>query len=160
MRLALVRHADAGSRAAWTGPDHARPLVAHGDEQAEAIAHFLAGVFTPGAVTVASSPAVRCRSTVTPAAGALGVTVDDDPRLFEGTREIQHADLLTELLALEADTVICSHGDVIPSLLTLAIDDGLRPAAPLAWHKASVWLLDHDGHGWTTGTYHRPAHRR
>ncbi|MFW6010105.1 MAG: pantoate--beta-alanine ligase, partial [Actinomycetota bacterium] len=41
MTLLLVRHADAGDRAAWTGDDRARPLSATGREQALAIPRAL-----------------------------------------------------------------------------------------------------------------------
>ena len=56
--IVLVRHARAGHRESFDGPDETRPLDAKGRRQAEALVGEL-GVFAPGAVH--SAPLERCR---------------------------------------------------------------------------------------------------
>src|SRR4051812_442509 len=60
----LVRHAHAGSKKQWSGPDHERPLSRRGQEQARDLAGVLAGL---GVTRLLSSPALRCRETLQPA---------------------------------------------------------------------------------------------
>jgi len=59
----LVRHAKAGSRSAWSGPDDLRPLTKTGRRQADALGDLLA---ERRVTRVVSSPSVRCRQTVEP----------------------------------------------------------------------------------------------
>ena len=58
--LYLIRHAHAGNKRNWSGPDEERPLSAKGQAQAEGIAGEFGDV---GVKRVISSPAVRCRET-------------------------------------------------------------------------------------------------
>jgi hypothetical protein len=57
----LVRHAHAGPKARWQGPDLVRPLSAQGRKEALGLIERLSS-FPLGRVL--SSPAVRCRQTV------------------------------------------------------------------------------------------------
>ena len=60
--LYLLRHADAGDPAAWTGSDDVRPLSGKGEKQAKRLGRFLAeGGFKPGAIV--TSPKTRARQT-------------------------------------------------------------------------------------------------
>ncbi len=139
-RLLLVRHAQAGERR--LGPaDVDRPLDARGVAQAEALAVLLAPLLDAEAATphVLSSPAARCRTTVAPLAAALRVPVAVDDTLWEGSDvTVLHA----RLAGLTGPTVWCSHGDVIPGLLTMLARRGVDLGANPRCQKASTWVLD------------------
>ena len=80
VQLHLLRHAHAGDPEGWTGPDAARPLSAKGEQQAERLCRFLAGVgFNPDAII--TSPTVRAARTAEIVAAALDVDVREDERL-------------------------------------------------------------------------------
>lgn len=81
--LLLVRHADAGDPAAWTGPDAARPLSSKGRKQASRLARFLREIrLEPDAII--TSPKIRAAETATAIGEALGIEVHIDDRLAEG----------------------------------------------------------------------------
>ena len=143
MTLLLVRHADAGDRAAWTGDDTQRPLSAAGRDQAEALARLHRDVELARLV---SSPARRCVDTLAPLAQLRGLTVETDDALAEGSPPDVVDRLLRRLSA--QDVLLCSHGDVIGATIrTLRRQGGMidRPA----WPKGCTWVLD----GWPS-----PAH--
>src|SRR5215510_14747495 len=106
MPLYMVRHAKAGTRSAWVGPDEARPLSRAGREQAERITELL--VHEP-APRVLSSPYRRCVETLEPLAVKLGVPVEVVDALEEGAPVEPLVELMT---ALPDHTVLCSHGDI------------------------------------------------
>jgi len=127
----LVRHADAGDRGDFDGPDIERPLTQKGKEQAIAIAVRLKG---QGIQRVRSSPATRCVQTAQPLAAALGVQLEICEELYEGNEiEVGPAN----------GTVIVAHGDNIPMLLRRL---GAGLSGPWC-KKGSVWsvTLDEDG---------------
>jgi 8-oxo-dGTP diphosphatase len=136
----VVRHARAGRRSAWKGPDDLRPLTKAGRRQADALVELLAG---EGVTRIVSSPYVRCRQTVEPLAQRLRVPVDLSDSLAEGSplREVLR---LVEKVSDE-QAVLCAHGDEIGALL-----DHLRehqvPVAGDKYEKGSTWALDvHEG---------------
>jgi 8-oxo-dGTP diphosphatase len=155
MRLYVVRHAHAGNRGAWGGPDAARPLSKKGRRQAEGIAERLAGC---GAARLLSSPAARCVETLGPLAERLGVPVEVDRRIEEGARGGDALALADELRRTgpDAAAVVCSHGDVIPDLLRLLRDHGVRVGDPLVWPKASTWVVSSKDDRWAVGRYLPP----
>jgi 8-oxo-(d)GTP phosphatase len=144
--LLLVRHARAGSRSKWDGPDDLRPLDAKGRAQAERLAEVLP-VFAPTAVL--SARRTRCTETVAPLAERLGLGVQPLEELGE---EEFNADPAAGLAVLErlleprrtpGVTVVCSQGGAIPAaLLNLGVHwEGVvgRLFPPAA--KGSVWVL-------------------
>lgn len=144
MVLHLVRHADAGDRGAWTGPEDERPLSARGRRRAEELVVELGGAER---LRVLSSPALRCIETVEPLADAAGVAVEVHPALAEGA-PLEAAWALLEALAGEAvgDVVACSHGDVIPDVLERLSRRGVAlTGSGRGVAKGSVWTcaLDH-----------------
>jgi broad specificity phosphatase PhoE len=155
MKLYVVRHAHAGSRSAWDGPDEQRPLSRRGRKQAAAIADHLAGV---GLARLVSSPSQRCVQTLEPLAERLDLRVDSDDRLLEGAEGGQALELLRELAAATDGTgaVVCSHGDVIPDLLRILNAGATRFKDPLAWPKGSIWVLTGDAGRWTKARYIPP----
>jgi len=155
----LVRHAHAGSRRAWEGDDFDRPLSARGRHQAGHITALLAGA--PVAAIV-SSPAIRCTATVQPLAAALGLEVATNSALGEGTEPHQAAKALLGILddIADGDVVACSHGDVIPGVIALFADNGMRlPAGTGARmaKKGSVWTVEVANGAATNATYHPPG---
>ncbi len=150
MAVYVVRHADAGDRSAWRGPDERRLLSKKGVRQAERLAETLAG---KDVHRILSSPYARCVQTVAPLAERLGLTVESHDALAEGASEAEVVELVRKMAA--ENPVLCTHGDVIPNLLdSLARRDGLRlpPRYPCA--KGSVWVLEQDADGrFVAGTY-------
>jgi len=93
--LVLVRHADAGDPAAWTGPDAARPLSGKGRKQAHRLARFLREIgLEPDAII--TSPKIRAAETAAAIGEAVGIEVRTDDRLAEGFG-------LSELVAVGRD---------------------------------------------------------
>lgn len=139
MAVHVIRHADAGSRGSWHGPDEERPLVAGGRAQAAALVGQLLDARPR---RILSSPLVRCVQTVQPLADALGIEVERHPSLAEGARH-EDAWALLESLAGDEDAVLCSHGDVIPPLLERLARRGV-PVHGAGHHvaKGSVWTID------------------
>lgn len=135
----LVRHAKAGSRSAWSGPDDLRPLTKTGRRQADAISDLLAD----SAVTrVVSSPYVRCRQTVEPLGQRLRLPVDLADELAEGTPLPEARRLLAKFT--QEPTVLCTHGDVIGALLDDIAQQGLI-RRDVRFEKGSTWVLDFQG---------------
>lgn len=142
VRVVLVRHAAAGRRKDFQGPDRLRPLIPRGRRQADHLVPLLAG-FAP--TRVLSAPVRRCVQTVEPLADALGVSIAAETAF--GEREFADdpqaaIDRLGSALASRRDvTVIASQGGVIPQLISwLAQSGSLEPMQPVA-AKASVWAL-------------------
>jgi 8-oxo-(d)GTP phosphatase len=144
--LVLVRHAHAGSRSEWDGPDDLRPLDGKGRRQAGRLTEVLP-VFGPEEIL--SVPRTRCEETVAPLGKRLGLPVQ---RLTElGEEEFQAdpqagLDVVERLLERRdrpGVTVVCSQGGAIPSvLLSLGVRwEGVagRLYPPAA--KGSVWVL-------------------
>ncbi|MEO6121376.1 MAG: histidine phosphatase family protein, partial [Acidimicrobiales bacterium] len=115
--LLLVRHAVALSRSRWLDDDALRPLGERGRRQAEALVDQL-GDFEMRRVL--SSPALRCRQTVTPLAEARGLQVEIVDDLDEGTG-LRGVSLVRELgdggVGGGGVVVLCSHGDLIPTVV-------------------------------------------
>lgn len=141
MTLYLIRHAHAGNKHQWSGPDEERPLSAKGREQAERMAHHL---LDADVKRIISSPAVRCRETVEPLAKRLGVEIEPSASLAEGAATEPAFDLLHQLAGDGVDTALCSHGDVIPALVQALAAQGLKGDGHLASAKAGVFILDTD----------------
>ncbi len=136
MVLYLVRHAKAGSRSSYEGPDHLRPLTKAGRLQAEAIADRLADA---GVSRVLSSPYVRCMQTVEPLAARLGLLVEPLTMLAEGSPFGPVLDLLTDA----ADgTVLCTHGDVLPDVLDALARRGTALVGAGNLSKGVTWVLE------------------
>ena len=151
--LHLVRHADAGNRGAWVGDDFERPLDDFGTMQAEAIAVAL--VERP-VQRILSSPYVRCVDTVVPLGRALGLPVEASDELAEGSYVADALDLLGSLAAAEGDSVLCSHGDVIPGVLWVLAQYGLDIGDLGRCKKGSIWELEVVGGRIVAAAYRHP----
>ena len=137
MSLLLVRHARAGSRRRWDGPDEKRPLSGRGRQQAAALVKRLAP-FEP--TRVLSSPLLRCVQSVEPLSEKLGLTVEPSDALAEDAPAAGFMALARELMP--STSVVCSHGDEITALLDrLAHDDGFELPKDYECAKGSTWVL-------------------
>ena len=142
--LLLVRHASAGNRSDWDGPDDLRPLDRKGQDQARRLAEVLP-LFGPTAVLTAER--TRCRQTVEPLAERLGLAVEPLPELgeeeFSDDPETGLAAVERLLSAESGVTVVCSQGGAIPSvLMALGVrPDGLTGRLWPPSAKGSTWVL-------------------
>ncbi|MFD0747912.1 NUDIX hydrolase [Phytohabitans flavus] len=141
--IAVVRHALAGKRGTWTGPDDARPLDQAGRAQARSLAPVLAQVRPE---LIRSASARRCTQTVEPLAARLDLPIEidsafDEPKPGQDPADvaISAATRLAEL-AIECEAVVVSsQGKVIPP--ALARLSGLGSAKAWVTPKGTGWLL-------------------
>jgi broad specificity phosphatase PhoE len=147
----LLRHAHAGNKKNWQGPDDQRPLSATGRREAAGLLVRLAALPVS---TVLSSPALRCLQTVGPLAGQRGLPVGLDGRLHVGAEVEQAAALL--LSPDLGDAVLCTHGELIGELIQRLRDGGAPIAADAEWPKGSTWVLRPDGGRVAEATYLPP----
>ncbi|MGH8998996.1 MAG: SixA phosphatase family protein [Acidimicrobiia bacterium] len=149
MEILFLRHAKAGNRRKWEGPDRLRPLSRAGGAQAEALGTCLA----PYEITrVMTSPLLRCVQTVEPLAARLGVAVEERDELAEGTGADPTLALLRELAGTSA--LLCSHGDVMIDVLdALAAWAGLPLPDQYPLEKGATWVLEGDAFPFTGAVY-------
>lgn len=149
--LHLVRHGAAGNRSEWDAPDHLRPLTDKGFAQARALAAELDGI---GITRILTSPYVRCVQTVEALADRLGIEVETTDALAEGADQRQIADLIDAVTG--TNTVLSSHGDVIPAMLQRLQWMGVEFLSPFECKKGSTWVVGHDGLGFDEAIYLGP----
>ena len=135
-RLYVVRHAAAGDRRDWSGPDERRPLDATGRGQAAALGARL--IHEP-ITRVISSPHHRCAQTIAPLAKRLGLSIEYHEGLVEETPIQSQLTLIGELSAESA--VLCSHGDVIANLVSWMMTTVEMTEPPATSAKGSVWIM-------------------
>lgn len=152
MSLHVVRHAEAGDRSAWDGPDELRPLSSAGMAQAEALADTLAAVPLDRILT---SRYVRCAQTVAPLGERRGVKAEEHEALVEEADVEDTLALMEELGG--AQVVLCTHGNLIGPLLDRLHRRGVELVAE-QWvcEKSSVWTVDVDASGAFTGARYIP----
>jgi 8-oxo-(d)GTP phosphatase len=138
--LYVVRHAKAGIRAAWSGPDEERPLTRRGRKQARRLVERFQGLEIR---RILSSPFLRCVQTVEPLGEARGLAVEAIPELREGASV---EELLGALAWLdEGPTVVCGHGTEIRSMIDRLEAGGATIEGARGIAKGSVWVLDREG---------------
>ena len=152
----VIRHARAGRRSTWKGPDEERPLSGKGRQQAKSIARALRD---EPIATVVSSPFVRCLQTVEPLAAALGVAADVDPLLAEGSGILQ-IERLVRAATGDAPVALSTHGDVILELLGTLEATGVPLDPGVVARKGSTWILDVEGGEIVRGRYTPPPGER
>jgi phosphohistidine phosphatase SixA len=148
--VVLARHATAGKRSEWNGPDELRPLDPDGRRDARAMA-ALVTAFGPEAVY--SADLVRCRQTASEVGAALGLPVTDVPELSDTAylaRPTAAADAFREFAAKHPASYVCSQGDAIPGLLT-----DLGVTKDVETRKGDFWVIGMDGSGVLFADYYR-----
>lgn len=138
MPLYLIRHAKAGRRDGWSGPDGLRPLSRNGWRQAERLAERLRH---QPITRVLSSPYTRCVQTVEPLARLVGQPVETTDELAEGKPFLPVVDLLQ---TLPAHAVLCTHGDIIPAAIEALLRRGMTLTTAPDWRKGVLWVLERD----------------
>jgi 8-oxo-dGTP diphosphatase len=137
----LVRHAKAGKKANWPGPDQVRPLSPAGREQAAAL-RVLLPLFGPQRVHAADR--VRCVDTVVGVADDLGVPVAIEPALIEPAYEADPDTVLRRFIAITREPgtpVVCSQGGVIPGLIRTLAEKSDLELSTIPCKKGSTWVL-------------------
>jgi broad specificity phosphatase PhoE len=147
----LLRHADAGDKHAWTGPDYDRPLSSTGQREADGLIALLAD-YPIGEIV--SSPAVRCWQTVQPLAERRRLAVRTDDALAVDA-DVGRAVAL--LLDNESDgALLCTHGELIKPLLGRLRELGAPISQEVSSPKGSVWLLETADGAVTSASYLPP----
>ena len=134
--LLVVRHADAGDKRTWRGPDVLRPLSPTGHRQAEGLVVRLEDYPVD---RILSSPSVRCDQTVQPLAHDRLLPIEPVAALGVDAGSAEILELFWDRRLRNA--VLCTHGEGIGLLLTRLIADALVVEDPLDWPKGSTWLL-------------------
>jgi 8-oxo-dGTP diphosphatase len=134
----VVRHACAGHKGDWPGPDTARPLDPVGIRQAEALVEVLGG---RGVRRLLSSPTRRCIDTLEPLAGRLRLTVERSPRLAATGSTWEITTLVGD--SDSAGAVLCTHGETMRPLL-----DHLRSSGAVLRGSESDEALLTKGTAW------------
>ncbi|MGW5438301.1 NUDIX hydrolase [Nocardia asteroides] len=141
----LVRHAKAGKRSRFDGPDALRPLEPAGARQAKELTPNLLAF---GASEIHSADPLRCIQTVTPLAEQLNIEINCEPMFSEQGYDSAKSSARQRFLSLVTDRgvpVVCSQGGVIPDLTDwLATRSGLT-LPPARNRKGSVWALSFVG---------------
>jgi len=149
--LYLVRHAEAGDKRAWPGPDAQRPLTAIGWRQAHDLAAHLDG---HPITAIVSSPALRCLQTVAPLAQQRTLDVRSDARLqVDGD-----AGAALRVLRDAPDGALwCTHGELIGVVLTRLRARGAPIGPAPEYLKGSIWHLDVIAGSVVSAQYRPPA---
>lgn len=152
MTVYLVRHALAGDKHAWDGPDAVRPLTGPGRRQAVGLVESLAGLPVG---RILSSPRRRCVETVQPLAEARGLPIEHADALDQDPVEPGAA--IELMLATHGDDAVhCSHREVISEVLPRLAKEGLAHQDDLEWAKASTWVLEAEAGRLVRGRYLPP----
>ena len=93
-----------------------------------------------------SSPYVRCVQTLEPLSEVTGLPVESVAWLGEG----MPFDIVLDRLANVAEgAAMCSHGDVIPDVISALIRRGTVTLGEPRWEKGSAWVLEREGSEWS-----------
>jgi 8-oxo-dGTP diphosphatase len=135
--LLLVRHAHAGDKSRWQGPDSLRPLSPAG--QAEA-AGLVVRLEDYPIERILSSPTVRCQQTVHPLASDCRLPIEPTPALAVTADPAVVLALLNDPRV--QDAVLCTHGEVIARCWS--------GWPPTGWRSTSRWRGPRDRPGCCT----------
>ena len=141
--VVLVRHATAGRRSAWPGPDEQRPLDEAGHERARTLADLLVW-FAPDRF-VSAGP-LRCVQTIDAAASRMSLPVQVESDFNEAADPDEAAARLRALATGGGATVVCSQGGLIPGLLAALL--GEAASASLRADHQTQALRTPKGEGW------------
>ncbi len=132
----LVRHGEAGKRTGPIEDDWARPLDAVGKQQRKDLRQLLQA---HPITRIGSSDYKRCMQTMRPLSKRLGIPVEFEPALIEGSHPHRLVALIHELQGEAA--ILCTHGDVIEHLVGHMFAAGVPMDGEPMWEKASIWEL-------------------
>lgn len=147
----LVRHALAGTRNVTDPEDWRRPLDKEGKKQRTVIEDEL---MAHPVTRIGSSNFTRCIETVEPFAKRLGIPIEPEAALIEGSHPERLVYLVDELRKEAA--VLCSHGDVITNFIGHLVAEGVPLDGPPEPEKGSIWHLRTIKGRVVSGTYIAP----
>ena len=136
--IIALRHAKAVPPESWDGPDATRPLQQRGVDQAVSVARGIVA-FRP--VRLISSNAVRCLRTIAPTARLTGLAIREDVDLSQDAYRADAAGierLITKRLKKGVTTVLCSHGPVLPQIVSAVADATCTPDNEILHRAASL----------------------
>jgi phosphohistidine phosphatase SixA len=136
--LFLIRHAHAGDKRRWTGPDQERPLSATGRREALGLIRLLE---SHDLDAILSSPATRCEQTVQPLAEQRELSIELEERLNVDGTPHDTVMLLLDLDRTIGNVAICSHGELVGQVIGVLRDGGVAISEEARWAKGSVWQL-------------------
>ena len=134
--IIALRHGKATPPEQWAGPDATRPLLPRGETQALSVAPAVAA-FRPAKLI--SSTAVRCVSTIGPAARLTGLDVAQKEAISQDaytSRGDAVRAVVAKRLAKRMTTVLCSHGPVLPQIIQ-AVAEATGTADSARLHRAA-----------------------
>jgi 8-oxo-dGTP diphosphatase len=135
-KIYLVRHAWAGERRAGDPDDWTRPLDTRGKAQRKELRQMLQA---HPITRIGSSDYTRCAQTVKPLSKRLGIPIEFETALVEGSHPHRLVSLIHDLQGETA--VLCTHGDVIEDLIGHLFAAGVPLKGERVWEKGSVWQL-------------------
>jgi 8-oxo-(d)GTP phosphatase len=148
--VAFVRHARAGKRERWRGPDSERPLDPVGEQDAAILSTLLA-LLLPSRI-VSATP-LRCRQTIAPLAEWLGIEIETDAAFDETADPHAAVATLRTLATRGGSTVACSQAAVMAPVLA---ELTRRPHAEFDTAKGRGWLLAFSDDRLVRGDYFDP----
>jgi 8-oxo-dGTP diphosphatase len=154
--VVLLRHASAGERKLWDGPDEERPLDEYGAQQSGALDRLLPAFDIS---RVVSSPTLRCTQTVAGFAESSGLRVETEASLAEEAYEPAVAEeVLEQLITAPGSSVVCAHGPVLADLIErLTSRLGMAPTGSARVPKGGAWLVHTDRAGQVLTLERMPA---
>lgn len=135
----LVRHAKAGVRDLWQGPDEERPITRRGRRQADRLVERFQGLEIE---RIVSSPFLRCIQTVEPLARSRGLEVEIADELAEGADPRRTIEFIRRLEPVP--TVLCGHGGEIEAVVREFEAEGAKVEGSRGLAKGSVWVLERE----------------
>ena len=155
--IIALRHGKAVAPDSWDGPDAARPLLQRGHDQALSISTAIAA-FAPQKII--SSTAARCLATVTPLSALTARVIKPAAELSQDAHEYGNSDvsnvsnvstMVAKRLAKKRTSVLCSHGPVIPDIISevarltnTPVDSTIRSASALMPGEYTVLHINRD----------------
>jgi 8-oxo-dGTP diphosphatase len=164
--IIALRHGKAMPPESWDGPDSTRPMLQRGVDQALSVAH---GVAAYRPEKLISSPAERCMKTIAPVARITGLDVVEKPDISQDAYRsdaIRVEKLVAKRLRKGTNVVLCSHGPVLPQIISAIAhataspdSDKLHRAASLATGEYAVLHVpvDHPESGLVAVEVHGPT---
>ncbi len=128
--IIVVRHGKAVPPEDWDGPDATRPLLHRGLDQVANIAPSIAA-FHP--VKLISSTAARCQATLEPLSALIDRPIALNNDLSQDTYDLNEArvhKVVRRRLEKKVSAVLCSHGPVIPDIISMIAEETGTPLDP------------------------------
>jgi 8-oxo-dGTP pyrophosphatase MutT (NUDIX family)/phosphohistidine phosphatase SixA len=149
----LIRHAKATDPATWTENDELRPLTAEGRRQAAGLITLMADAALSALI---SSPHLRCVQTLEPLSEAWRMPIATSDAIAEGA-SVRDATELMLSAAAAGPAALCTHGDVMMSVVRDLLDGGVKLRGDqMEFKKASTWVLKSRDGEFTSARYLPP----